>query len=127
MFKEFSLATLVIALLSLSTIIAPRSTEAQLGCSQQEQQLLIKYYQAIMQAAYLGDINQAVQLAQSLEQSISPACSAALARAQAYSQSPGYGQGYGTQRAPSVLDHGGGTYSVPGVGACGPSGCMSLD
>jgi hypothetical protein len=35
---------------------------------------------------------------------------------------PGYGNGL--QMPPRVYDHGGGTFSAPGIGACGPSGCV---
>ena len=74
----------------------------------------------MMQASYYGNVEYAIQLAQQLQSQLSSSCLAAL-NAGSYGGGGGYG-GY-SPGAPSIYDHGGGTYSVPGGVTCGPSGC----
>jgi hypothetical protein len=112
------------ALASGGALAAQRVAVEQAGCSAQEQQLIMSYVEQIAQAAFAGDMQGSMMLGQELQNSLSPACTAVLAQSQAYAPGPGYPGGY-PQSAPSVYDHGGGTYSVPGLGACGPGGCIS--
>lgn len=64
-----------------------------------------------------------LRLNQQMVAPLSQSCQAALARVQQAAQmAQPQPRSY---RPPSVLDHGGGTYSVPGMGACTPSGCVT--
>jgi hypothetical protein len=68
------------------------------------------------------DVPELLQLAMAAYASLSAPCVSALTR---YQQAAPYGgsaqPSFGVS---NVYDHGGGTYSMPGVGACGPSGCI---
>jgi len=62
---------------------------------------------------------------QSLNQHLSENCQVAWMRAN--NAAGGAGGNNGAVNRPSgVIDHGGGTFSAPGVGACTPSGCMAF-
>jgi hypothetical protein len=100
----------------------------QRACSSSELNLVASTAGPFMRAAErfltTGDLSQTLELLQGLNARLSPACGAALAQSQRQApQAPGSG---GEYRPPGVLDHGGGTYSVPGLGACTPSGCMTF-
>ncbi len=71
-----------------------------------------------------GDLGPILQLGQALVAPLSSACSSAVARLQQQVQASSTSPAKRYQPA-NILDHGGGTYSSPGLGACTPSGCMS--
>ena len=78
---------------------------------------------ATAQALSTYDPAPLLQLVQAATALLSPNCTNALARFQQEVQrSPNRARQY---EPSNVLDHGGGTYSVPGLGACTPSGCMA--
>jgi hypothetical protein len=121
---------LTMILVSTNSLVFTRNAEAQTGCSVQDQQTIQTYTQQVMQAAYTGNLQYAIQLGQQLQSQLSPSCLAALSQLQQQQPYGGYGGGYGgggyggySPGVPSIYDHGGGTYSVPGGVTCGPSGC----
>lgn len=83
-----------------------------------------------------GDIGAYLESIQELENqltaALSPKCEGALVQLQQQNQSPSLpppgkpSPGNPSERPSFVQDHGGGTYSVSGVGACTPSGCMAF-
>ena len=68
-----------------------------------------------------GDPSDTLEVTVALTSRLSPDCWSAFGRAQQQQQPPTSRQ----YRPPNVLDHGGGTFSVPGVGTCSSSGCMA--
>lgn len=72
-------------------------------------------------AVETGDVSGLMQVLTAMP-AFSPACNAAIAR-NTPRQPP---QAKGLAAPGGVNDHGNGTYSVPGVGACTPSGCMAF-
>lgn len=123
MMRRWAKVSMAIALACGGGALAERNALAQVGCSTEEQQLILLYVQNVAGAALVGDMQAAMLLGQELENALSPTCTAALAQSQAYAPAPAY-PGRLPQSPPSVYGHGGGTYSVPGVGACGPGGCI---
>lgn len=95
--------------------------KAQVGCSANDQRLIRLYTHHAVQAGAAGDLGRYMALLQELNGRVSPGCQAALA----HTARPSPQHSMRSARPPTVLDHGGGTYSVPGVGACGPGGCVS--
>lgn len=88
---------------------------------------------ASLSAATTGDVSPLVNLMQLQEQiqneRLSPRCRSVLAQAAQHQaqQQAQISQNKGTPiPLPGVNDHGGGVLSVPGVGACTPSGCMAF-
>ena len=69
------------------------------------------------------DVGPLIELGQRAMAPLSQTCGYALARLQQAKQSTS--QPSRQYEPTNVLDHGGGTYSVPGLGACTPSGCMA--
>lgn len=114
---------LAIVLVSTIVVVVFHNAEAQsVMCSQEDEQLILLYYQSVVEATMAGNLQLISHLSQELQEALSPECWAALVL---YSQSQPYSGGSGyLSPPPSVYDHGGGTYSVPGVGACGPGGCV---
>lgn len=109
----------------LAALAKAQQQQQQPQCSAQEQQLLAQYGTAMLQSLETGDIQRYLLLAQEMSGAVSPQCQALLARSQQNYPRPGASAG-GRPRAPgSVIDHGGGVYSVPGGATCGPSGCIS--
>jgi hypothetical protein len=103
-----------------------QDARVQQTCSSSELDVIASYSgpmtRSVKQFLISGDFSQILGLQQDMYARISPACQAVLAKVQSGAQNqPGSGQ----YRPPGVLDHGGGTYSVPGVGACTRSGCMA--
>lgn len=93
------------------------------ACSSAEQNLISTYVQASMQAALADDMVRSVQILQAMAMKLSPSCQAALAQSQQQAQAyAGQSSGY----PPKVQNLGNGMLSVPGVGACGPSGCIGF-
>ncbi len=120
---------ITLTLASVGIVAITSNAEAQTGCSAQDQQILQSYLEAVAQAAYSGNMQYVIQLGQQLQSALSSDCLSALAQ---FQQQGGYGSygygGYGNYGgyapgSPSIYDHGGGTYSVPGGVTCGPSGC----
>lgn len=112
---------LVLGLLGVLGVASSHAL-AQAGCSQQDQQLFSDYTPYLVRALESFDWQGYGALLEELQGQLSPNCLAALQQQQMQrSQLPG------TRPSPEprVYDHGGGTYSVPGVGACGPGGCVS--
>jgi hypothetical protein len=77
------------------------------------------------------DVASLMAVMQSLQAGLSPACSAAVDQAaarrrQKEQQLARQGRSVSPVHIPQVYDHGGGTLSAPGVGACTPSGCMAF-
>jgi hypothetical protein len=91
---------------------------------------------AIAEVSVTGDIAAFVQTTQELEgqlaAKLSLKCQGALVQVQREAQQSQVaarrpsGSGNPQNRPSFVHDHGGGTYSVSGVGACTPSGCMAF-
>jgi hypothetical protein len=126
--KKFQMTLVITLILIITSLLMPNQPKAQTACSPSEVQLIIDGFQQIFLAAAIGDMNRILQLNQILEDNISMPCKNAVTAAQLQQQqqapySP-YSGGNQGGYVPKVYDHGGGTYSVPGVGACGPSGCM---
>jgi hypothetical protein len=94
------------------------------GCSEEEQGLILAYTEQFMQATLAGDIQGAAILVEELQSALSPDCLDVLEQ-QGQVGGAGPGGGY-PQMPPNIYDHGGGMYSAPGLGACGPSGCISF-
>lgn len=126
MLKVLSALAVLAILVSTSVGVASRHAQAQTGCSVKEQQLIVSAYQQLMVAAMNGDVQQIAQLSQLLDRALTLGCKAQLTAVSRYSGGGGYRGGY-SSREPGVYDHGGGTYSVPGGAACGPSGCIPLN
>jgi hypothetical protein len=105
-----------------------RSQDArvQKTCSSSEVDLIASYSgpmtRSVKQFLISGDVSQLIGLQQDMYTKISPACQTALANVQKSTQNQPGSREY---LPPGVLDHGGGTYSVPGMGACTSSGCMA--
>lgn len=68
------------------------------------------------------DVGPFLNVTSSMFNAVSPPCQQAMQQAVAQAQSSGRSS---LPMEGRVLDHGNGTYSVPGLGACTPSGCMS--
>lgn len=109
----------------LGTQFLPTHLSAQDACDEYEQQLITAFAQCLMQVASGGLCEQLEELGMRLQSELSPGCQATLAQ----SQQPPPTSGYPSDLVPppSVYDHGGGTYSVPGLGACGEGGCIPFD
>jgi hypothetical protein len=104
----------------------PQDPAVQEACSSSELTVaassaspMIRAFKALLTS---GDYSQLIEISLDLGARLSSSCQAALARSQAI-PSPSGTQSY---PPPAVLDHGGGTYSVPGLGACTSSGCMAF-
>lgn len=68
------------------------------------------------------DLNAALTLGQGMTAPLSQGCNQALANIQ---QPPGPAPDPFNYGPRNVIDHGGGTYSVPGTGACSSAGCIA--
>ncbi len=100
------------------------------ACSAGELDLMASYagpvLRATKQVLLTGDLSEILQLSQQLTSQLSSKCYTTVAQVQQEKQVPKNNQPAGNlQRPPRVYDHGGGTFSVPGLGACTPGGCMS--
>lgn len=103
--------------------VAPSQALAQAGCSQRDEKLFRDYAPRLMSALDVFDLLRYTALLEQLQGQLSLRCLVALERQQ---QMQRYQQpGTIPSREPQVYDHGAGTYSVPGVGTCGPNGCAS--
>ena len=108
----------------------PQDAGVQRGCSSSELNLIASSagpsIQASLRLLEKLDFTETIQLVQYLSARLSPGCQAALAEAQrkAQIQTPNTPRG-SVNRPSGVLDHGGGTYSMPGFGACTPGGCLA--
>jgi hypothetical protein len=77
-------------------------------------------------AAVQGDLGPLAELQQEIDENVSTTCLTAVQSLQRR-QMPTYRATPSVPIRPSaVYDHGGGTYSMPGVGACTPTGCMAF-
>lgn len=98
------------------------------ACTDQELDFLASQATPLMRATEqslgTGDLTPVYQMAQRMMEPLGPACRDGLTDLQRRMQVLGGQQSWST-RLPNVLDHGGGTFSVPGLGACTPSGCMA--
>lgn len=100
-------------------------------CSAGELDVMASYagpmVRAIPGALATNDVSQVYQLAQELDAQLSRACSQAVAEAQRRRQlQPPPNPSHMPFQPPGVNDHGGGTLSAPGIGACTPGGCMAF-
>lgn len=107
----------------------PQDAGVRQACSSSELTLIASAAgparQAFKSILMAGDFTQTVELLQALSEKLSIDCQSALSRVQQPPPPPG--RINRTQVMPgSIQDHGGGTYVMPGVGACTPSGCMSF-
>jgi hypothetical protein len=108
----------------------PVDPAVQLACSSTELNILasasrklLSAYRALLTS---GDFSPLMQVSLNLANTqLSRVCAAALQQAQNPYQQQWKG-GMALPGVSNVYDHGGGTYSVPGVGACTPSGCMAF-
>jgi hypothetical protein len=109
--------------LAINRHIDPRVTNV---CSSKELDHLASFAGPIMRQTQqlLKTLDPApfLQLVQAVTAPLTKPCLEGLGQLQAIKAT----QSKAMQNLPSnVLDHGGGTYSVPGLGACTPSGCMA--
>ena len=112
-------------LLMFSCLLAlPGYVEAQ-ACTPAEVKRIITFSKRMVDLVVSGsnlDTQQLSNATTALNNSLSLSCQTALAQAQ---RANPYGGSGNPGRPPQVLDHGGGQYSVPGVGACDPGGCVA--
>lgn len=98
-------------------------------CSAAELDMMASYVgpatRATQRAMMTGDISQLFQLVQEMTAKLSPECSQAVDQAQK-KKTPPPKPSKTPMTLPGVNDHGGGTLSAPGLGACTPSGCMAF-
>ena len=109
----------------LAALAKAQQQQQQPQCSAQEQQVLTQYAAGMMQALQANNIQRYLQLAQEMSGAVSSQCQALLARSRQNYPGPGTSSGAGPRAPGSVIDDGGGVYSVPGGATCGPSGCIS--
>jgi hypothetical protein len=72
-----------------------------------------------------GDMMSLLDVSNRVFSGLSGSCVYAMQAVQAQAQHQ-MSQGSPAGTIPSVLDHGGGTFSVPNMGSCGPSGCIAF-
>lgn len=104
------------------------------ACSEQELDTMASgagpMMRALEQATYTGDFIPMLQIVGLATSALSPACSAALSdfqRRSQMAQGPWPSPASSQVGLPSVMDHGGGTFSMSGVGGCSPtSGCVAF-
>ena len=108
----------------------PEHPYIRASCTGPELDRIASYAAPVMKATYnvlaMGDLLSLLVVVQEIQSKLSPACATAVQRAQqegTFGQAPRSGR---PTPLPGVYDHGGGTLSVPGVGACTPTGCMSF-
>ena len=106
----------------------PQDASVQQACSVSELNFVASKAGPVMRATERFmttlDATEAMTIAQDMSAKLTPNCNSALARIR---QPPDGGGGGGGMPAPAnVYDHGGGTYSVSGVGACTPSDCRAF-
>ena len=105
----------------------PQDAGVRQACSSSELNLIASSagpsIQASLRLMTSLDFTETLRLLQFMSARISPGCQRAMAEAQRISTP---GPSGGLNRPSGVMDHGGGTYSVAGVGACTPSGCMAF-
>lgn len=113
-----------------TALFYPTDQRVQEACSIGEKNLLAAGATSAISATRhllsVGDPGPMLDLATSLMSRLSPACYAA---ASAAGQGGGGTASGGRSQAPgfsNVYDHGGGTFSMTGVGACSPSGCVAF-
>jgi hypothetical protein len=66
------------------------------------------------------DLSDFINIAQQRQAQLSQACNNALSQT-----GPGPNEPSTPPKLGNIIDHGGGTLSAPGIGACTPSGCMA--
>jgi hypothetical protein len=104
------------------------------ACSSKDFDTIASYAGQILRTAERAmttlDPTESINLTQEIYTNISDECSSILTQIQLGNQPAGIDRGPGTPQTikmpEQVIDHGGGTYSVPGVGACGFGGCMAF-
>lgn len=100
-------------------------------CSAAELDMMASYVgpamRAMQDALITYDASQLLKLLKEQTAKLSPDCSQAVAwMQQAKLQQQAHNAGKTPMQLPGVIDHGGGTLSAPGLGACTPSGCMAF-
>lgn len=75
-------------------------------------------------AYHTGDRGPAAEVADAMDSNVTEDCRTAVQAVHAATE--GGPAAAGTPAVSNVYDHGNGTYSVPGVGACTPSACMAF-
>jgi len=128
-FKKLQKVLFITIFIIMISFFIPHELKAQSACTPEEVNLIVTAYQLYMAAFVSLDLNRMNMIDQEVEQRLSIRCKNALIAASMQQAphsppSPHPGASIGG-RVPGVLDHGGGTYSIPGVGGCGPSGCWS--
>lgn len=112
-----------------SAVHRPNDPKIVKACSGAELDLSASYVLPMLRAFQhlltTNDLSEILQLEQEVHSQRSPACNSAFAAAQPKAPSPHPGS-QPRQSLPSAHDHGGGTFSVDGVGACGPTGCIAF-
>ncbi len=109
----------------------PQDAGMQKACSSTELDLFASAAGPVIRGTerllITGNLSEIIELMQNLNAKLSPDCRDAWAKYQYKTQQSPRGRTTGSlSPLGSVNDHGGGTYSVSGVGACTPSGCMAF-
>jgi hypothetical protein len=106
----------------------PLDPAVQRACSSEELSLMAsssgRSVAALRVLRTRGDPSPMLQVSLELLSRLSPECVGAVTVAQQAAQQRW--RGSPPPGVSNVYDHGGGTYSMPGVGACTPSGCMAF-
>lgn len=110
----------------------PTHPKVQATCDGDERAFLARASGPALEALealyHSGDPDPAINVASAMVSHVSAECLAAVREANA--PPDGGSASPGPSPAPpavsNVYDHGGGTYSMPGVGACTPTGCMAF-
>lgn len=105
-----------------------QSQQQKPECSVEETNLISSSFEDILQALMNGDVPRYAGLLEDLENELSESCRAALVQlqqGQLSRQTPRFPTR--PNPPPAVLDHGNGTFSVPGVGACSSTECIPFN
>ncbi len=125
-FAELEESVSVDCWLALNQSDKPR---VRASCSAAELDLMAAHAGPAMKATRwmlaTNDPSPMLQVLQSMASGVSPMCWSAVNAAAAQPQ-PQQKKHSTPMDLPRVFDHGGGTFSAPGLGACGPSGCMAF-
>lgn len=128
MVKQTHIRLSIFLLILCSAFTFPAYVSAN-GCTPDEVQRIISSSNRMITYMYQGNYDLLLRESAGLQNSLSPSCQAALVQAQRANPYGGgvspYGGGVRPYRPPSVIDHGNGLYSVPGVGACDSNGCIA--
>jgi hypothetical protein len=113
----------------------PDDPQVRATCSAEELDHMAAHAGPLVRSTYrmlaMNDFITMMQVAQSMLAGLSSDCSAAVDQAAKRKKRDdavrqAQGRRVSPVQIPQVYDHGGGTLSAPGLGACTPSGCMAF-